>query len=162
MCFIINFNFSVFFPRFVKKEEERTAPSSCVYCTISKLIWEDLLDIWRKWWRNEDYFLLFWSVTGASNDMVAKQFKCWQCPYLIYFSNTNLLGESVLIWKKMCWMFFWPQDTVGTEFYFGTRIFYHTHWKKLFLLWILLRTGMQGLTMWNCSGFCHGWILCYW
>lgn len=40
--------FLLFFPRFVKKEKESTAPSSCVYCTISKLIWEDLLDIWRK------------------------------------------------------------------------------------------------------------------
>lgn len=118
--------FLFFYPRFVKKEEESTAPSSCVYCTISRLIWKDLLDIWRKWWRNEDYFLLFWSITGASSDMVAKQFKCRRCPYLIYFSNTNLLDESVLIWTKMCWMFFGPQDTVGTGFYFGSCIFYHT------------------------------------
>lgn len=91
--------FFLFSPRFVKKEEESTAPSSCVYWTMSRLIWEDSLDIWR-WWRNEDFLLLFFSsVTGASNDMVVKQFKYWYL-YISYFFNTNLLSESVLIWKK--------------------------------------------------------------
>lgn len=89
----------------------------------------------KKWGFLGFFLLLFWSVTGASNNMVVKQFNCswYRCP--IYFFNTNLLSESVLIWRKMCWILYWLQDTVRTGFYFGSLRFYHPvqcYWKKIF------------------------------
>lgn len=72
-------NNSFFFPttRFVKKEKANTALSSCVCWITSEWTWEDLLVIWRRCWKNEDYKSLFGLDKYASKSIERDRIWLW-------------------------------------------------------------------------------------
>lgn len=63
--------------RFVKKEKANTALSSCVCWITSEWTWEDLLVIWRRCWKNEDYKSLFDLDKYASRSIERDRIWLW-------------------------------------------------------------------------------------